>query len=287
MITRFIATTALALSLLATSASAQTAAELFQKGIYAQQTAGDADGAISIYRQIIASAGTPRPLAAQAQMQIIGALVQKGDLNAASGEFRNLLTDYSDQKAIIASVAARFGGAIRSAAQAPGAPPKLTKGTLENGVYTHTTTGTQITLPPGWTVTGDGMSSGGGEMVLFSNGNINANVYLNLDSEATADFSRILAGHLDYKVKQRVINGAKDYQLQPETVKPWVPGGHAGQQALSAVAQYTENGTQMLEYLTYVMSEKAYAYVFGDTVPSGIYMYQDSVDRLTSGIKLP
>jgi hypothetical protein len=289
MITRFIATAALALSLLATAASAQTATELFQKGLYAQQTAGDADGAISIYRQIIASAGTPRPLAAQAQMQIVGALLQKGDVNAASEEFRTLLTNYSDQKALIASVAARFGGAIRMAAQAPTGPPKLTLGTLENGVYHHTTTGTEITLPPGWKVVGDGMSTGDGEMVLFSMGgstvnSANASLWLKLETPAL-DIPHQLEADILEKVKERVIDGFSGYKVRPETVNPWLPNG---QQALSAVAQFTDrDGKPFVEHLTYIRNEKVFAFVFFRGPEPGVLGYQDEVDQLTKGIKLP
>jgi hypothetical protein len=284
MISRFIATTAIALSLLAASGFAQTAAELFQKGIYTQQTAGDADAAVQIYRQVIASAGTQRGLAAQAQMQIVGALMQKGDLAAAAQEFNTLLTNYSDQKELIASVTARLGGGIRRAAQAA-APPKLTQGTLQGGVYHHATTGMEITLPPGWTVTGDGMSSGGGEGIGLANGDMSATVWLRPDNEAAADIPRLLASDIDYKVKQRTVNGDSGYKVRPETVKPWLPGG---QQAMSAVADFNNaNGVKMLEYLTFVRTEKTVVFVFGDTLATNIYMYQDSVDRLTSAMRLP
>ena len=43
---------------LAGIASAQTAAELLQKGIYTQQTAGRVDDSIDIYRQAITAAGS-------------------------------------------------------------------------------------------------------------------------------------------------------------------------------------------------------------------------------------
>lgn len=287
MISRFIATTAIALSLLAASGFAQTAAELFQKGIYTQQTAGDADAAVQIYRQVIASAGTQRGLAAQAQMQIVGALMQKGDLAAAAQEFNTLLTNYSDQKELIASVTARLGGGIRLAARtaAPAAPPKLTQGTLQGGVYHHTATGMEITLPPGWTVTGDGMSSGGGEGIGLANGDMSATVWLRPDNEAAADIPRLLASDIDYKVKQRTVNGDSAYKVRPETVKPWLPGG---QQAMSALADFNNaNGVKMLEYLTFVRTEKTVVFVFGDTPATNIYSYQDSVDRLTSAMRLP
>ena len=42
----------------------QTAAEELQKGIFTQETAGDPDGAIDIYRQIVNTGSTPREIAA-------------------------------------------------------------------------------------------------------------------------------------------------------------------------------------------------------------------------------
>jgi hypothetical protein len=45
-------------------------------------------------------------------------------------------------------------------------PPQLTKGTLEDGVYHHTATGTDIRLPAGWLIMGDSDSSGGEAVML-------------------------------------------------------------------------------------------------------------------------
>jgi hypothetical protein len=58
------------LAVLAGSLLAQTAAEKLQKGIYAQDTAGDVDGAITIYRDILKAPQTPRPVAATAQFRL-------------------------------------------------------------------------------------------------------------------------------------------------------------------------------------------------------------------------
>ena len=286
MISRFIATAALALSLLAASGFAQTAAQLLQKGIYTQQTAGDVDAAVRIYRQVIASAGSQRGLAAQAQFQIVGALRQKGDLSAASQELRTLVTDYRDQKEVMASVTAQgIGEGIFRAAQAAG-PPSLTQGTLEGGVYRHTLTGMEITLPPGWTVTGDGLYSRGGEMVYLWNRNpyLVANVWLMPDSEAAADIPRLLEGDLDYRVKERTIWGLAGYRVRPETVKPWLPGGR---QALSAVAEFDANGVKMIEYLTFVRSEKTQIFFYGTVPAAYVTQCQAFLDSVTSKIRLP
>ena len=74
---------------LATAGWAQTAAERYEKGLFNQQTAGNLDAAIEAYRQAIASAGADRALAGRAQVQLIGALLQKGDTQGASREFNS------------------------------------------------------------------------------------------------------------------------------------------------------------------------------------------------------
>ena len=94
--------------LAALPAASQTTAELLQKGIYAQETEGNLDNAILIYRQIVNSAPSQRDLAAQAQYRLAQALLQKGDLATASKEFERLARDYSDQSNLVSSLAAQM-----------------------------------------------------------------------------------------------------------------------------------------------------------------------------------
>lgn len=84
---------------------AQTTAELLQKGIYTQETAGDLEGAIAIYRQIVNSGNSPRDLAAQAQYRLAQSLLQKGDLAGGAQEFSNLARNYADYGKLISSLA--------------------------------------------------------------------------------------------------------------------------------------------------------------------------------------
>src|SRR5260370_41153921 len=86
---------------------AQTATELLQKGIFAQETEGNLDNAILIYRQIVNSAPSQRDLAAQAQYRLAQTLLQKGDLSNAAAEFSKLARDYSDYKNLVSSMAAQ------------------------------------------------------------------------------------------------------------------------------------------------------------------------------------
>ena len=94
-----------ALMLMAIPLSAQTAAEQLQKGIYDQETAGDLDGAIAIYHQIVNSGSSPRDIAAQAQYRLAQSLLQKGDLQNGAQEFSNLARNYADYNKLVSNLA--------------------------------------------------------------------------------------------------------------------------------------------------------------------------------------
>ena len=111
-------------SLLTTAGSAQTAAEQMQRAIYTQETTGDLDSAVQMYRQILAAA-PPRPLGAQAQFRLAQALLQKGDLQDAALESHSLSQNYPEYKGMIASMASQLRVGI----------PLGELGTLENGGY--------------------------------------------------------------------------------------------------------------------------------------------------------
>jgi len=83
-------------------AGAQSAADLLQKGIYAQETMGDLDGAIKSYRQVLTSYPANKQIAAQAQYQLVLCMEQKGDRAGAAREFDALSRNYPEQAEIIA-----------------------------------------------------------------------------------------------------------------------------------------------------------------------------------------
>jgi hypothetical protein len=96
--------------LLARPCSAQTAAELLQKGIYTQDTVGDLDGAIRLYRQVLTGPSPQREYAAQAQGRIVQCLLKKGDKAAAGREFDKLAHDYPEFKDLLTSLGAESRG---------------------------------------------------------------------------------------------------------------------------------------------------------------------------------
>jgi hypothetical protein len=100
MTTKYMAAAAIAALLLLSPGRAQSTADLLQKGIHAQETLGDVDGAIQIFRQVAASAGN-KPLAAQAQYQLVVCMLQKGDRSAAAQELQLLARNFPEDADLV------------------------------------------------------------------------------------------------------------------------------------------------------------------------------------------
>ena len=109
MIIEKIAAAVMASLLLTGTAYAQSAADLLQKGIHAQETVGDLDGAIQIFRQVVASPNTNKQLAAQAQYQLVLCVLQKGDRPGASQELQLLEKNFGDQPDLIEKARKIYG----------------------------------------------------------------------------------------------------------------------------------------------------------------------------------
>ena len=279
MMFRLAALAAVVVLLLATVGSAQTAAELLQKGIYAHQTAGNADGAIEIYRQVIGMAGVDRAMAARAQMQLVSAFLQKGDFPGRAGiqhagadlrrsEGSGFGDDHGD---------ANGGEHARGHRPSSADTPVLTKGTLENGVYHHTKTGTEIRLPAGWSVTGDGDSSGTGEAVMLSDGSGQSYfVWMLADPRPLAEISGALDHDVEYKLHQRIVDGETGFKMRSGSLMKWARGNW---QAASVAFEFGQDG-QQIEYDTWVRTETTKVYFRGICPASGVYGVQDRMQML-------
>jgi len=306
MIIKFAASAAAALMFLATPGSTQTAAESLQKGMYTQQTAGDVDAAIQIYRGVIAAAGADRLTAGRAQMQLVSAFLQKGDFAGASREFGTLMLSYGDQKEVISSMTAamRLAASMGMAhpAGTPGqviiqdspgvlggligssAAPQLTLGTLQNGVYRHTKTGTEIALPPGMSVTVDAPSSGGGEAVMLNDGaGLSYFVWMKSDNRAAADIAAQLKQDEAYKVHQRTVDGTQNFKARPGTELEFA---HGNAQALAVAFDFGGDGTQ-IEYDTWARTENTEVYFRCICPASTVYVVQDRMQMLVKATTIP
>jgi hypothetical protein len=281
---RYLAGAALAIAMAALPGSAQTVAQQLEKGVYAQQTAGNLDGAIRIFREIVASNPAQRVYAAQAQMHLAQALLQKGDLAGAAQEFTALSANYSEFRGMIAGMAGHMAESGRSRVFSLGSV-MLSQG--EPDRYVHNLTHVGLTAPLGWQLEGDCHSSGGGEMVLFSSSNFDADVlavWLKPSGPKT-DIAGLLRQDPEAKAKDRT--GFAGWKVRPESVQTRVVGG---QMALSAVADYTEDrqtAGKMVEYMIWVRSPATHAFIFGRAKAADLAALQSGIDQLAATAVVP
>ena len=120
-------------AVLGTSAAAQapTTSELLQKGIYLQETVGDLDGAMKVYRQIVHLARESRANAAEAEFRLGMCLLKKGQNAEAVNTFQALIKEYPEQTELVAK-AHQFTDQSRLAPKAQDlAPPVSRPGDLK------------------------------------------------------------------------------------------------------------------------------------------------------------
>jgi hypothetical protein len=260
---RFAAAAVLGLALLAPSGAAQTAAEQLQKGIYLQDTAGDLDGAIEVYRQVVRSWPAERTLAATAQYRLAQAFLQKGDLDAAAREFQTLALSFPEHKELIAALAGRV---LRNSR---GATISLGTYTVNNNVpqsYQHRATGVELRSLQGWTMQGDVESSDDGQMVVLSDAKAKASVsvWMKAENFPVSEIPARLQTNLDLKPSQRT--DFDNWKIRPESIQRSGAGDH---QSLRAIADFAWNGQHMVEYLTWVQTTKTHVVFFARFPASG------------------
>ena len=98
---------------LASPAAAQSASDLLQKGIYTQESLGNLDAAITIYKQILGDAAASRVYAAQAQFRLGLCYVQKGQQADAAETFQKLIKDYPEQTELVAKAKEYVPGGLK------------------------------------------------------------------------------------------------------------------------------------------------------------------------------
>ena len=108
------------------SARGESPAVLLEKGIFAEETKGDLDGAISIYKQIIDDAKANRRYVAEAQYRLGVCHLKKGDKSRAAACFRAVLSKFPSQDKIVTRARERLGKI------APTTQPRLPKKEADN-----------------------------------------------------------------------------------------------------------------------------------------------------------
>jgi len=86
------------------------------------------------------------------------------------------------------------------------------------------------------------------------------------------------------KVGQRVAAGVADYRIRPGSVERRTVGGRP---ALSCIAEFTQGGVSMVEHLTWVSGENAYALFFAQAAASELQSLRQRLDPIIDTLKLP
>lgn len=83
-------------------ARAESVSALLEKAIYSEETAGNLDEAIKLYKQIVAEAKANRPAVAQAMFRLGACQMKKGQTADAVATLNALIAHYPDQKELVA-----------------------------------------------------------------------------------------------------------------------------------------------------------------------------------------
>jgi hypothetical protein len=109
MVMKFLLSVVLTVTLI----GAQSKSELLQRGIYLQETMGDLDGAIKIYKQIAETAQQSRSTAAQAEFRLGVCLEKKGQADEAARVLKKVITDYPEQTDLVARAKALLPSGLK------------------------------------------------------------------------------------------------------------------------------------------------------------------------------
>ena len=85
----------------AARAATESPSELLEKGIYAEETKGDVDSAITIYQQLVTEQDVNHSVAAQAQFRLGQCYLKKNRTDDATAAFQKLIHDYPNETNLI------------------------------------------------------------------------------------------------------------------------------------------------------------------------------------------
>jgi hypothetical protein len=94
------------------SALAESPAELLEKGIYQEETTGNLDEAIKIYRAVVSEAEKTQAIAAQAQYRLGLCLLKQGKKDEAAAAFRDVVEHFADQTEVVAKAREHLPSAV-------------------------------------------------------------------------------------------------------------------------------------------------------------------------------
>ena len=103
-----------------------------------------------------------------------------------------------------------------------------------------------------------------------------------VEKHPSEHIQKLLIAALDRKAASRT--NLAGYQVRPDSIQPRVIGG---QQALSAVADYTQNDRPMTECLTWIFSPKTHALFYGRSPVAGLDAFRGRLDAIVNSAVAP
>jgi len=100
----------------------------------------------------------------------------------------------------------------------------------------------------------------------------------------TGEIWRALVASADEEVVQRVNQGRTDYRIRPDSPRAHSVRGHL---ALSCVADFTQDGRNMAEYLTWIRSDSTSALFFGRVPATELDRFRESFDQIIETLRFP
>jgi hypothetical protein len=154
-------------------------------------------------------------------------------------------------------------------------------GTVENGRYRNLLTNVELTVPDGWEFKGDGPSSGNGQMAMIaSDSGITVYVWMRPFPVAADDIPTGLRRIMQQKPSMR----PEGWRIRPASVQERSLSGHLG---LSAVADYVQNGTQMVESDFWVLSGKTHVFFFGQAEADKLETLRADIETVAKSALIP
>jgi Tol biopolymer transport system component len=121
----------------------QSANQLYQSGIYKEDVEGKLEEAIAVYQQIIESFPKDGPVAAKAWFHMGLCYEKLGNLQAQNA-YRQVLSNYADQKEIASQARARLAALATKAAEPRFTKIRVPTGLPTNGFFTLSPDGRQL-----------------------------------------------------------------------------------------------------------------------------------------------
>jgi hypothetical protein len=170
-----------------------------------------------------------------------------------------------------------LAAAIPASAQTP--PKTREFGHLENSVYHHNWTGTEFTLPSGWTLVSQGWGDNHGQVVTLKDSVSNsfATVGLRPQTQQVEDIEGLLKRKLETKGEQR--NAYQDYRMRTDSVLHITVNGNQG---ISVVADYVNLGQKKTGYMTWIYTGKTRVFFDGRVPEAQLPAFQERFNAICS-----